>query len=380
MVRLVIICLFLLLSLLCIFPAPVIQLWYVSILVLEFPWVFWIVMILLLLSGYRVQRYAMSGSVLGIIALLLFLSPVMRAYNVGAGLDKDIEAAFGEGTSKLKYNSALKPFSIGRMLSGINTPQLPYTTLAYSANTDGPLTLDYYRSVISGKRPCLVVVHGGSWTGGDSRQLPELNSYLANVGYNVATINYGLVPKYRFPVPEDDVHATFTYLRAHAEELGIDTNNFVLLGRSAGGQIVLTAAYTLHEPGLKGVIDIYGPADMVWGYAHPANPLVLNSCKLMEDFLCGTYAQVPQNYVASSGTEMATPLSVPTLMIHGRNDPLVSYEHSIRLGNKLREKGVPHFFLDLPWATHGCDYTLNGPSGQLSTYTIERFMAYVTGR
>ena len=30
-------------------------------------------------------------------------------------------------------------------------------------------------------------------------------------------------------------------------ELHIDTNNFVLLGRSAGAQIALLAAYTLHE-------------------------------------------------------------------------------------------------------------------------------------
>jgi len=32
----------------------------------------------------------------------------------------------------------------------------------------------------------------------------------------------------------------------------------------------------------------------------------------------------------------------------------------------------------LPWATHGCDFNLNGPSGQLATYTVERFLNVVT--
>src|SRR3954467_15004469 len=102
-----------------------------------------------------------------------------------------------------------------------------------------------------------------------------------------------------------------SYLRSRAADLLIDTTRFVLLGRSAGGQIVLSAAYTLNDPTIKGVISFYGPADMVWGYANPTNPLVLNSRKVMEDYLGGTYKQVPQQYISSSATETATIHSVP---------------------------------------------------------------------
>ena len=116
---------------------------------------------------------------------------------------------------------------------------------------------------------------------------------------------------------------------------------------------------------------------MVWGYKNPANPLVLNSCKIMEDYLGGTYEQVPKQYVASSATEMVSSHSVPTLLIHGKNDPLVAYEHSTRLEKKLEGYGIKHYLLTLPWATHGCDYTLNGPSGQLATYTVLRFLNQV---
>lgn len=248
-----------------------------------------------------------------------------------------------------------------------------YKTLLYPS-ADTMLGIHYYPAQVSGNRPCVVVVHGGSWKGGDNNQLPELNSYLARLGYNVASINYRLAPEYKNPAPIEDVHAAFSYLRKHSEELHIDVNNFVLLGRSAGGQIVLLAAYTLHEPGLKGVISYYGPADMVWGYNNPANPLIFDSKKVMEDYLGGTYQQIPQKYEASSPILFVTPQSVPTLLIHGQNDVLVAYGHSTKLDAKLKDAGVKHYLLTLPWATHGCDYTLNGPSGQLATYTVTRFL------
>jgi len=52
----------------------------------------------------------------------------------------------------------------------------------------------------------------------------------------------------------------------------------------------------------------------------------------------------------------------------------------VRLEGELRDKKVPYYFLSLPWATHGCDYNINGPSGQVSTYAVERFLNSVTKR
>ena len=377
MVRFIFMIFFLLLSLLCVFPAPAYYLWYVGILVSEFPWIFLLAVFILMASGFWVNKYRAIGSITGAVAFALFLSPVVRAYSIGKALDHNLEAAFGKGAAQPDGKDDPQPFHFWHMISGMNAAQLPYTTMSYSTSANGPLTLDYYRSAVPGKRPCVIVVHGGSWSAGDSRQLPELSTVLAKAGYNVATINYRMVPEYHSPAPVEDVQAALSYLRAHAADMDVDTTRFILLGRSAGGQIVLTAAYTLHDSAIKGAISYYGPADMVWGYKNPANPLVLNSCKIMEDYLGGTYEQVPKQYVASSATEMVSSHSVPTLLIHGKNDPLVAYEHSTRLEKKLEGYGIKHYLLTLPWATHGCDYTLNGPSGQLATYTVLRFLAQV---
>jgi acetyl esterase/lipase len=167
-------------------------------------------------------------------------------------------------------------------------------------------------------------------------------------------------------------------LKLNAEKLRIDSDNFVLLGRSAGAQIALLAAYTLPELKIKGVIDFYGPAEMVWGYSVPSNPLVMDSRKVMEDYLGGTYSQVPKKYQQSSPIRFANKNSPPTLIIHGENDVLVAYQHSTKLHKRLKELGVKTYFLSLPWATHGFDYNINGPGGQLSTFAVRKFVENVT--
>lgn len=388
MTRLVLLVLLTLIALLCICKAPTYHLWLLAVGVTEFPWILTGGILVLLVAGYWLPSWRWTGTWIGLVGLGLSLSPVFRAYRLAAELQYTLGQDEPPGPL---------PFSWTRMIGLGRAAKVPYKTFVYKDS----LTMDVYAAVLpapvhgtpaapgAGAHPCVLVIHGGSWSGGDSRQLPELNWALARKGYVVASIDYRLVPRYRYPAPLEDVAAALTYLRTHAAELGIDTKRFVLLGRSAGAQIALMAAYglptgkdteghTAPGSGIRGVIDFYGPADMVWGYSAPASPLVMDSRKVMEDYLGGAYSQVPDNYRLSSPLEALAPHSPPTLIIHGRNDVLVAYEHSTRLDAKLRDYGIPHFFLSIPWATHGCDFTPNGPSGQLSTYAVEVFLDKVT--
>jgi len=369
MIRLILLILLLLVSLLSVFKAPAYYFWLLAITVTEFPLIFAGITSLLTATGLWPQKYQLAGTIVGLITILIFLTPVFRAYRVAATIKGEMSVALN-----CKPGNE-QPFTFFNLLKG--KQEIPYHAINYVQYKDISLSLDFYPAAIKGKLPCVIVVHGGSWSSGDSRQLPGLNSYLAKKGYNVASINYRMAPKYQSPAPVEDIKAAISYLRQHANELHIDTNNFVLLGRSAGAQIALLAAYTLREPGLKGVIDFYGPADMVWGYSIPSNPLIMDSRKVMQNYLGGSYKRVPQNYAASSPIEFVNKSSVPTLIIHGKNDVLVAYEHSRRLNEKLQQFGVMHYWLKLPWATHGFDYNLNGPGGQLSTYAVETFLKTV---
>jgi acetyl esterase/lipase len=125
------------------------------------------------------------------------------------------------------------------------------------------------------------------------------------------------------------------------------------------------------------VIAFYAPNDLALAYAKPGNPLMIKSRLLIHDYLGGTPAQRPGVYEAASPLHFVTKATPPTLMIHGSLDPMIWFFHDERLDKRLEEAGVPHFFLRLPWATHGCDANLSGPSGQLSTYAIERLLASV---
>ncbi|MCO5950479.1 alpha/beta hydrolase [Mucilaginibacter flavidus] len=387
MIRFYILIILFLISLLCIFKAPEYHLWLLAINVTEFPMLFASITIFMLAIGIWIQRYQMAGTVLGLITLAIFLSPIVRAYWVSKDIKQDMAQAFG---TKENGETAFSFFRMFKSAEGVK-----YKTIAYVKYSDTSMAMDFYPAQLPGgsrlipnmdeaeyekmKRPCVIVVHGGSWAGGDSQQLPELNSYLALRGYNVASINYRMAPKWQTPAPVEDIKATIAYCRQHADELHIDTDNFILIGRSAGAQIALLAAYTMHEPALKGVVDFYGPADMVWGYSIPSNPLIMDSRKVMEQYIGGPYSKVPQKYVACSPLEFVNRQSVPTLIIHGNNDVLVSPEHSRRLDLKLTQNGIKHYWLKLPWATHGFDYNLNGPGGQLSTYAVETFLKTVMG-
>jgi acetyl esterase/lipase len=372
MLRLILVALLFLLSLLTVFRAGTSQLWYVSILVTEFCWLFFAIVLVLMLASFGKPKHLIPIFFLGIAAMILYAVPIIGAYRIAPQLKR----LFANNIDQANNTSAnSSPFKFTQTITGVFSKKIGYKTFIYDSTKK--LTLDFYPSLKPGNKTCIVVVHGGSWAAGNSQQLPDLNSALAKAGYHVASINYRLAPKHKFPAPIEDLHTALAYLRSVSANLSIDTTQFVLLGRSAGGQIVLSAAYTLKDPTIKGVISFYGPADMIWGYANPTNPLVLDSKKVMEDYLGGTNKQVPQQYINSSATETASGNSVPTLLIYGENDPLVSHLHGVRLGKKLDDLRVQHYNVYLPWATHGFDFTLNGPAGQLSTWSVLRFLEIV---
>lgn len=383
-------------SLLAVCKPPFYQAWLLSVAIAGLPWLFAVISLAVFVEAALRGRGAgapgtafFSGA-----AFVLFCMPVFRAWRMRRTLETGLHKAFGKGAvfgTRLPaeyhisgggdpgvpaaFDAKLPPaFCFGKMFSGPLAKKIPFQTLCYDDAPGCPLHLDLYPSALEGNRPCVIVIHGGSWTGGHSRQLPELNSRLARAGYHVAAVNYRLAPLYQSPLAVEDVRKALTFLRAGAADLRIAADRFVLLGRSAGGQIALQAAYTLHDCGIRGVIAYYAPTDLAWGYAAPASRFIMDSCKVLEAYLGGSYADVPLKYHAASPVETPAAGRVPTLLLHGKNDVLVAYEHSVRLAAKLREADAPHCLVSFASGTHGFDYVLDGPEGQLATYAVSWFL------
>ncbi|CAF4375311.1 unnamed protein product, partial [Adineta steineri] len=193
--RLVILAILSLLSLLTIYPAPTSTLWLVSVIASEYSIFFAGLTFITLLSGFFSSCCVIFGTVIGLITLFLFLTPIIRAHFIAQQLPSNLKQAFNHINKNIVLNDKLsttEPFTISKLFQ--STRKIPYQTFTYVTYDDITLKLDYYPSAITGKRPCVLVIHGGSWISGSRKQLPELNSHLARIGYHVVAINYRLAP------------------------------------------------------------------------------------------------------------------------------------------------------------------------------------------
>jgi acetyl esterase/lipase len=352
--------LFFLLSLLAVFEAPTYQLWKLRILITELG--VWLAPLgLLFLFRLQRSRVGKLTAVLGVASAILFWSPSVRARI----FERKVESREPEEQSAAGNNG-----------SSETSPR----RLNYPAADGTPIDIDFYAPLSTGRTPPLVIVlHGGSWRGGDQTEFPQLSRRLAEHGYAVASITYRLAPQHQFPAQLDDVHAAIAYFKSQADVLTFDASRIVLVGRSAGGHLALLAAYTAHDSSIRGVVSLYGPADLLWGYEHPAAPLVYDSRRTLREFIGGTPASHAHQFsLASPITHVSS--AVPTLVIHGKRDELVSPEHSRRLASALRSANKQVRHLELPWATHACDYVFSGPCGRITRNEVESFIGEVTAR
>ena len=369
-----------LVALLTVMPPPTYFLWMASIAAAEYGHILALVALLTFLPGWGRTRTGKFAALTGALAFILALSPIARALPIATGLPARMEAAFGrvQPRSLPGATPKAKPFSFGALVRKPTSPEVRLTTIPFVVRAGKPLELDLYRRDRTlPAAPLVVMIYGGSWRSGTKEDLPALNSYLASRGYAVAAVSYRFAPAHPFPAATEDVNTAIDYLKSNSKTLGIDSTRIALIGRSAGGQLALLSAYTKNDASIRGAVGFYPPTDQKWGWDHPTNPRVYNSFVTLREFLNGDPSSVPEAYRESSPLNFVSPKTVPTLLIHGTMDPLVSVRQSARLDSALVANGRPHVFVELPWATHGCDYVFSGPCGQISTFAIERFLAAV---
>ncbi len=360
--------------------------WKLTILAGEFG--HWLALLPLGLALVNGLRPASEGRTLTLalcgIAFIGLLRPVYSAYRQSAHLPAELTAAFGEAAPA---GPAFEPSRLYRLGGG---PPAAMTTEVFARPDGQELKLDFYAPLRAsvekfpdpGPRrgaPCLVVIHGGGWDGGDRTQLAGWNSRWAARGYAVAAVSYRLAPHWIWPAQREDVLAAITWLKAQAGQLGIDPTRLVLVGRSAGGQLAAAVGYGARDPAIRGVVALYAPHDMPFVWSVSREDDALNSAKLMRQYFGGPLtAENRDLYVSASSQSLARADSPPTLLIHGELDTLSWDRHSERLTTRLAELHVPHYYLRLPWATHGFDFNPDGPGGQLNDYAIDRFLTAVT--
>ncbi|MBL8793232.1 MAG: alpha/beta hydrolase [Planctomycetia bacterium] len=206
------------------------------------------------------------------------------------------------------------------------------------------------------RRPGIVIIHGGGWTGGTKRGAREQNigTTLAKHGYVCISIDYVLAAKDKPTWPRNlhDCKTAVRWLRANADKYQVDPEHIGVIGGSAGGHLALMVGLPTPEAGLEpkepygqfsskvqAVVDLYGPADLVQrGKDHVMLP--------------GTFAGQPELYKQASPITYARKGNPPVLIVHGTKDATVPVEQSKLMADALKAAGVEHELILVEGAPH----------------------------
>ena len=345
------------------------------------------------LARFAAIEGCLLASVLGVLAVLLGGGqPIVQGLAAMGAL-----AAMAPALLAIPvFRSENQSFSMQDWLTGGSTPDV---VVDRDIELLPGLKADVYRAPGPGPHPFVMVVHGGSWRSGDKGDAARESRAFAAAGFTVVDVAYRLAPKFPFPAGIEDVTCLLGRVRERSAELGIDPARAALLGRSAGAEIALVAAYTLGAPpaggaagspltgpckaavgaegsvdAVQAVISLYGPTDLAWAYDNPFVPDVVQGTSALEDYLGGSPAQSPENY------RLATPMTwidrevPPTLLLHGTAERCVRVSNAEKLHTALLAKGRTSKLVLIPFAEHGFDIRPGGFGSQLARGVIIDFL------
>lgn len=291
---------------------------------------------------------AVAVMALSSLALLKIWSPALRAHTIVDAVSADLEL---DPATPLPRSLLLTPFPMTRKTVEV------IRNIEFSQAGGRTLALDVYRpDLASDNRPALIYVHGGGFLFGDKKEqgLPLCN-HMATLGWVCFNVNYRLSPDATWPEHLDDVHAAINWVREHAEEYGIDENFIAISGNSAGGQIASMAA--LHadaDTAVHAVVTSYSIYDLTNRHgAH--NPEYLS--KMIGPHVLKANPETEmERFSKASPRDSLTKVTIPWLVIHGSDDPLVPVIEARDFFTALEASSTAMCgYAEFPGASHGFD-------------------------
>jgi acetyl esterase/lipase len=236
--------------------------------------------------------------------------------------------------------------------------------VVYGTRAGRPLRFDVAWSDAGPPAPLVLLLHGGSWSGGSPASLHDEMHALARRGYTAATVEYRLTeaPRNVFPAAAADVRCALRALRRRAAEFHASPERVAAIGYSAGGHLasMLGTAATvraLDEPGcgvaeddvrVQAVISYAGPQDL-----RVNGPYTQEQADIVTNFLGVFPGDAPGIATLASPIAHVTAGAAPFLLVHGTDDPLVPVSHARRMAAALHAVGTPATLLELAGIGHG---------------------------
>ena len=224
--------------------------------------------------------------------------------------------------------------------------------------------LDLYRpqgQPPAGGWPVIVAIHGGGWYHYSKNDYGRrIASGFVSQGFAVVAPNYLLSKRVgqTWPTNLQDVQSAVRWVRAQADNLGLDTTKIVAMGESAGGHLAemlgtgssATPDWTAADR-VSAVVAFSAPSDLVTLYNQSPD-----AGSRASRFLGGPPDAQPAAYQAASPVDQVAPGDPPMLLIHGSADPLVPVDQSYEMNKALTAAGVPDRLIIIPGGDHDLDF------------------------
>ena len=242
------------------------------------------------------------------------------------------------------------------------------------------MKMDILQPKSDAKLPAIVYVTGGGFINANKDNGVQLRMHLAEAGYVVASIQYRVAPTAKFPQPLEDVKAAIRYLKAHADQYGIDPERVGIVGGSAGGYLTAmagtTSGTTTFDKGenlditssVKAAVDLYGLSDLTCigdDYSDEVKDLHKSAGSTEALWVNGSPVFGGKDGGILSDKEaadFANPIhhiskdSAPMLLMHGTADYVVSPSQTGLLFQALQENNIPSERYLVEGAAHGGIY------------------------
>lgn len=234
------------------------------------------------------------------------------------------------------------------------------------------------------RRPAVLQVHGGAWVIGDKREqgLPLLKA-LARDGWVGFNANYRLSPAATWPDHLIDLKRALAWVRAHADDYGIDPGFVVVTGGSAGGHLAtmltLTQGDPRYQPGFEDAdtsVQACVPFYAVYDFTNRDGtmPRQFRDWLLQPLIVKAFFDDDPAPFHDASPLDNLGPGLPPFLVIHGDHDTLAPVEDARRFVAELEQVSEePVRYLELRGAQHAFDVFTSVRTRRV-VKAVERFL------
>lgn len=212
------------------------------------------------------------------------------------------------------------------------------------------------------KSPCIVWICGGAWKQMRTSAHLAYLCELARRGFVTASVEYRTSNEVTFPGQLEDVKAAIRYLRAHANRYGIDTEQFGVMGESAGAHLAAMAActgdvqeydkgeYLSYSSRVQAACCWYLPADL--GGLIDRTPKECQAAAPEALLIGENPAQDVEKTRVSSPCSWVNPQTPPFLLLHGTDDLTVPFIQSEQMYHALECAGADAELIAIEGAHH----------------------------